>query len=135
MKMNQVIVTFILLPIFAFFMGCITGTRLIIHTPEQAAVSASIQPEAEYNREGTSRSLFTDHEGYLSVEQGLGKTSVKPLSILHKMIAETCEKMDIKATKITPLGPGVMINGEMCYSAVHITLMPVPISHRLKKSN
>lgn len=74
--------------------------------------------------------------GYFSVDQSPGKVSVKPLSVIHKIITESCAAEHWYVTSVTPCGAGVMINGEICYSAVLITYTPIPItiSRDVKKS-
>lgn len=113
-----------LLTVIVFIMGTIFEQSRQ-KTKQEGTRHENPIPEQDYSTTGTSKSLFADGQAYFSADKSPGKISVKPLSIFQKMITETCKELNLRITSITPLGPGVMINGEMCYGAIHITHAPI----------
>ena len=134
MSLSRLLFVNVILLACAFLIGDYIGSNSKKQATEKATVPSSIQPESAYDTTTTSKSLFTDDQAYFSADPSPGKVAVKPMSAFNKMISETCVKMNYQTTSVSPLGPGVIINGEVCYGAVHITFAPLPISAKLKKS-
>ncbi len=75
-----------------------------------------------YTTDTSATSIFTHGLAYFKVEQTDPQVhAVKKLSVFHKMITETCFKAGKTIIGITPCGPGVMIEGEIAYSAMLVT--------------
>ncbi len=82
----------------------------------------NFKPPQTYITDTNSSSHFSHGLAYFWVEQSDPKAhAVKKLSVFHKMITETCQQTGKVIINVIPCGPGVMIEGEIAYSAMLVT--------------